>query len=220
MKKRILFAFCGASATHAFLLLGLPTDSPSNDSEIDDAIIDLVTQEPPPVVEIEPDPTETDELEASLLPDEFLAPGLAEPPPTSIGREAITQMIRTEPLRPPRPDGIQTIGIPTGAQRRSSGQLAAGIFSLSELDRPPQTRTERMPRYPPTLKTSGTQGSATLLIIVDRHGRVIQAEVEHTTHPEFGRSSYAAVLRWRFEPGLKDGKPVSFRVRLPFDFNL
>ncbi len=219
MNKRTVYAFTAASATHALVLFGISSYSDKTIVDPSTETFDVMLEDIPkemelePILEAEPDPEE------ALLPEEFSAPGLAEPLPTALATEAITQLVRAEPLRPPRPDGMQTIGIPTGVQRKSGGQLAKGIFTLEELDRPPRTRSEVMPQYPHELKRRHIEGSATLMLIVDPHGRVIKVDIESATDPLFGRSAYAAALKWHFEPGLKDGKPVSFRVRLPFDFN-
>ena len=217
LSKTLILSFGSASAAHAIVLLGF---NGTSHAELEsDALdrIELVAEDPTEEPEIETPSEEIEEAEA-LLPDEFLAPELAEPAPASLGSEAITQLVKIEPMRLPKPNGRETIGIPTGAQRKSGGQIASGIFSLSELDRPPRTRTERMPHYPPALRNQKVPGDATLLIVVDRSGRVVSAQIEQATHPDFGRASYTAALKWRFEPGLRNGKPVPFRVRLPFEF--
>ncbi len=220
MKKRITLAFLGASAIHAIAILGFPSSKENGTEDPNEAFIDLVLEEPTPSPELEPEEPGEQDPDEEFLPDEFLAPGLSEPLPTSLAVEAITQLVKPERLRLPRPDGMQTIGIPTGAQRkRSGGQIAGNIFSLAELDRPPSTRYEYMPKYPHELKTSGTKGTAILMMIVDRQGRVIKVDIETATHQQFGRAAQIAGLKWHFEPGLKDGKPVSFRVRVPFHFN-
>ncbi len=219
MNKRTVYAFTAASATHALVLFGISSYSEKDVEASTTETFDVMLEDIPKEIELEPTLEEELDPEEALLPEEFSAPGLAEPPPTALATEAITQLVRAEPLRPPRPDGMQTIGIPTSAQRKSGGQLAKSIFALEELDRPPRTRSEVMPQYPHELKRGHIEGSAILMMIVDTRGRVIKVDIESATDPLFGRSAYAAALKWRFEPGLKDGKPVSFRVRQPFNFN-
>ena len=41
-----------------------------------------------------------------------------------------------------------------------------------------------------------------------------------SSHREFEQPSIDAVLQWKFEPGVKDGRAVKTRMMLPLKFNL
>ncbi len=220
MNIRILPAFIVAGAVHAVVLFAFSnsnTETQENERHIE---MDLFLEDQDDAPKTETTQEVYEEPEESLLPKEFEAPGLGEPLPTSVATQAITQFVRPERPRLPRPDGMSTVGIPTAAQRKASGSdIATSILGVLELDRPPAVRFEVAPRYPAELASSGPKGSATILLIVDRKGRVVRVIHENSSHPAFARAAEIAGRKWRFEPGLKDGKPVVFKVRLPVSFN-
>jgi TonB family protein len=77
------------------------------------------------------------------------------------------------------------------------------------------------PVYPPEAKSAALEGVVTLQAMLLRSGRVVEANVEESSDPVFNDAARRAVLRWRYTPAMKDGKPVSiyftvvvrFRVR-------
>jgi len=48
----------------------------------------------------------------------------------------------------------------------------------------------------------------------------LKDEVEMEAHLEFGAAASTAVAQWKFEPGLKDGKPVATHMQVPVVFTL
>ena len=49
-------------------------------------------------------------------------------------------------------------------------------------------------------------------------GRVANPVAQAATHPAFEQPALQAVRRWRFEPGKRNGQPVSFKMRVPITF--
>ena len=94
------------------------------------------------------------------------------------------------------------------------------VFELSELDRAPKRISAVRPEYPPKLKQRGVQGRVILRIVIDKKGNVIAAHGRGSTHPAFLKPSIDAVLKWKFEPGYKDGSPVMTRRIQPIAFRL
>ena len=56
--------------------------------------------------------------------------------------------------------------------------------------------------------------------IINSDGKVYQAKTSRTTNPAFNQAAEAAVLKWRFKPGLKDGKPVATAARQVVEFSV
>ena len=109
-----------------------------------------------------------------------------------------------------------------------TGQLGQGgeddgsldeIFSLAELDQRPRVVFQRVPSYPVELKRTQRRGTVYVVFIVDERGKVTQPKVEKSTDPGFDRAALDAVKQWRFEPGTRNGTPVSFKMRIPITFN-
>lgn len=98
--------------------------------------------------------------------------------------------------------------------------------------------------YPAQLRAQGVAGSALLDVHVDAEGRVLDVDVvarpgtaDHQTNravldgrsgthvleindrPEFGAAAQAALRETRFQPALKDGKPVAHKLRMTVQFD-
>ena len=76
------------------------------------------------------------------------------------------------------------------------------------------------PAFPLPLRVSGLQGQADIEFLVDTEGRTAKVTAVSADHPLFARAGEAAVRRWRFVPGNKNGKPVVTRMQVPVIFNL
>ncbi len=92
------------------------------------------------------------------------------------------------------------------------------IFSLEDLDQAPRPTVQTPPEYPRELRSQKLKGSARIIFIVDKDGRVQNPSVQSASHPAFGKAALQAVKRWRFEPGKRGGEPVQFRMRVPMAF--
>lgn len=164
---------------------------------------------------------------------------LEAPPPTP---EEPEEPEETEPEPPPPPDipdapqnlsldqlesalspgfggGFGSLG-PGGLQLRAAitaGEGSKGLFDLADLDQKPRATSQTPPQ--PTARTRAkAPGSAWIIFIVDRDGRVRDARVQRSTDTVFEAPALAAVKRWRFEPGKRNGEPVEFRVRQKISF--
>jgi protein TonB len=94
-------------------------------------------------------------------------------------------------------------------------------FSLGEVDSHPRLVHKVNPTYPFRAKRRGVEGKVVVRFLVDKQGlvsefSVVQAEPEGV----FEESALKAVTKWRFEPGMKDKKPVSTWVQVPIRFEL
>jgi protein TonB len=88
------------------------------------------------------------------------------------------------------------------------------------LDRIPRTVAQPAPDYPLALRQAGVEGEVVIEFDVDTTGRVITARVAQGGLPEFEQAALRAVLRWRFEPGRRDGRIVPFRMAVPIGFRV
>ena len=119
---------------------------------------------------------------------------LVLPPPTTLG-----------PRVPARP----TLG--------SIGQIIPPIYNPGDLDRNPTAiHTES-----PVVRNELLHATESVLLefIVTPAGIVTNVKVISSTDRELEEPTVRAIYRWRFEPGIKDGKPVATRMRLPIRFN-
>lgn len=63
-------------------------------------------------------------------------------------------------------------------------------------------------------------GEVTVKFTVDATGKVRDAAIERSNHPGFDQAAIDCVLKWKFKPGIKGGRPVSTRMLIPLAFNL
>ncbi len=94
------------------------------------------------------------------------------------------------------------------------------LFDVSDLDKPPVPISQVAPRYPADLKKQRVTGSVVVVFVLSEEGRVEDPRAETSSHPDFEKAALEAIRRWRFKPGMKDGKPVRSNVRQPFAFKV
>lgn len=92
------------------------------------------------------------------------------------------------------------------------------VVKVAGMDKAPVVLKSIIPDYPIELREVGIQGIATVDMLIDSTGRVISTELVNTTVPELGRLAMAAAKDWTFVPASAKGKPITTRVRVPFEF--
>ncbi|MCC6356347.1 MAG: energy transducer TonB [Verrucomicrobiae bacterium] len=167
-----------------------------------------VAQLPPPVAPQEPPPEQKQE-EPEPEPDQ------APPAPLDLSQLELA-------LNPGAVggDGAGMIADLTRAafSRAAEGVDVEEVFSASDLDQPPKVVNQVKPNYPPELRKQEITGRVLVAFTVLADGRVTNVRVDQSTNPAFDQAALAAVRQWRFEPGQKGGKSVSFRMRIPISF--
>lgn len=100
----------------------------------------------------------------------------------------------------------------------ADGGLEA-VFSLAELDQRPRVIFQKMPNYPPELRSQNRQGTVYVVFMVDKQGKVVNPKVQKSTDSAFDRYALDAVRQWKFEPGTRRGERVQFKMRVPITYN-
>lgn len=76
------------------------------------------------------------------------------------------------------------------------------------------------PEYPRAARDAHQQGMVRVMCIIGTDGLVRNARVVRSLGPEFDENSIEALRRWKFEPGLKDGKPIDVKISIEIEFSL
>lgn len=81
---------------------------------------------------------------------------------------------------------------------------------------------EIKPKYTPEAMQRRIQGSVVMGVVVGETGDVTDVTITRSLDAEYGldKEAMAAAYRWKFKPGMKDGKPVRVRVELEMTFTL
>jgi TonB family protein len=109
----------------------------------------------------------------------------------------------------PAPDGAQPR--PMGFDRLDRG--ASGVsapFPLTKVD----------PEYTNVARALAIAGTVTLMIVVDQSGTARDINVVKSLGYGLDEKAIEAVRKWRFRPGMKDGKPVNVRATIYVNFRL
>ncbi|MEO6568833.1 MAG: energy transducer TonB [Opitutaceae bacterium] len=112
---------------------------------------------------------------------------------------------------------IGVVGSPDGVL---FGRETPGIFSLTHLDKSPHAQIQATPDYPFSAKREGLDGDVVVEFLVDETGRVANPRVVSSSNQIFEEPSLRAVMKWRFEPGRREGKVVRFKMAVPVVFRL
>jgi protein TonB len=95
------------------------------------------------------------------------------------------------------------------------------VFELAELDSLPRPLVRLRPIYPSRARQQGIEGFVELAFVVAVDGKVDDVSVVRSDPGDiFVAAALAAVRRWRFAPGQKEGKAVATRVRQVIRFRL
>ena len=94
------------------------------------------------------------------------------------------------------------------------------IYPLDKLDKVPKALSRRPPVYPGVLREAGQPGEALIEFYIDPKGDAQLPRIVSASAPEFGYAAAQAVATWRFEPPMKEGKPVIARAQIPVNFQL
>lgn len=95
------------------------------------------------------------------------------------------------------------------------------VFTIDEVDREPIILRRVMPQYPPYAERNNIEGNVVLRFIVDTNGNVVEPVVtESEPKGVFDDAAIEAILKCRFRPAEKHGKPVDCIVVAPMTFQL
>ncbi len=139
--------------------------------------------------------------------------------------EAVKQKTAAAPPSPLHTAGTVQMTEKTSktADRRSpaANKNTAGGHSGLRTDSRPALLTSPRPVYPALARRRGWEGTVLIRLRVDASGRVGETSlVRSSGHRILDRSALKQVRTWRFQPAMRDGKPVAEDVILPIRFEL
>lgn len=215
-KAALLLALLFSGGTHALLLLGFNTKPRPAPAPIEPTLLVNLIKMP----EIPEDPE--DKIE-DLNKGEDVAEGIdvprqADVPTTVILDNMMTQAFDPRSLQPNlNVNGTKLISIPGNIRIGGAGGTSIKeIFNLADLDRAPVPIFQPPPNIPSNLKTEGSEVKLVVEFIVNNKGEVVDARILDSSDPRYDNLTMTTVMKWKFKPGYKKGRPVASRIHQPF----
>ena len=99
---------------------------------------------------------------------------------------------------------------PSSARRPATGGAGRGELALTAglSDRAPLPLVRVEPQYPPQAARQGLEGWVKVRFTISTAGSVRDAVVVESSHSVFERAAINAVNKWKYQPQMKEGKPV------------
>jgi TonB family protein len=155
---------------------------------------------------LKPFNTETlaDRLRPAAATDLPEAPAIVRATPAASGNLAGIEP--NQPVLPPQPKQASS-----GASPASSAVVQGGQLQKARLV------SRREPEYPKIARTTGASGTVALEATIGVDGKVKNAKVI-SGNPMLKQAAIDAVLEWRYEPAMLNGKPVESPVEIKLNF--
>ncbi len=112
------------------------------------------------------------------------------------------------------------VGSGPGVGTGSGGGIGGGVYKVGGGISAPQALSTPDPEYTEAARNAKTQGTCVLRLIVDAQG--VPQDIRVVRGLGFGLDARAidAVRQWRFQPAMKDGRPVSVLISVEVGFHL
>jgi periplasmic protein TonB len=100
------------------------------------------------------------------------------------------------------------------------GGFGGGVFRVGGGVTAPALIYKVEPEYSEEARKAKYQGTVLLYVQVDSSGKAINMRVLHSLGLGLDEKAMEAVRKWKFKPGMKDGKPVTVEAQIEVNFRL
>jgi TonB family protein len=100
------------------------------------------------------------------------------------------------------------------------GGIGGGVYKVGGGVSAPRAIYDPDPEYSEEARKAKHQGKVILWVVVGPDGRPRDVRVARPLGMGLDEKAVAAVRKWRFEPAVKDGKPVAVQVNIEVSFRL
>jgi periplasmic protein TonB len=115
--------------------------------------------------------------------------------------------------------GIGT-GTGPGFGAGEGGGIGGGVFRVGGGVSAPALLSKVEPEYSEEARKAKYQGVVLLYVEIDPSGRATNIRVLHSLGLGLDEKAMEAVKKWRFKPGVKDGRPVTVQAQIEVNFRL
>lgn len=111
-------------------------------------------------------------------------------------------------------------GYGPGVGPGTGGGIGGGIYRVGGGVSAPRAIYSPDPDYSEEARRAKYQGTVVLWIVIGPDGRPRDAKVARSLGMGLDEKALDAVRRWKFEPAMKDGRPVAVQVNVEMNFRL
>ena len=102
----------------------------------------------------------------------------------------------------------------------SGGGFGGGAYRIGGGVSAPVPIFQPEPEYSEEARKAKWQGAVMLSLVVDESGKAVNIKVTKSLGLGLDQKAIEAVEKWRFKPGMKDGKPVPVMASVEVNFRL
>jgi periplasmic protein TonB len=100
------------------------------------------------------------------------------------------------------------------------GGIGGGVFKVGGGVSAPRALFTPDPEYSEEARKAKYQGTVVLWLIVDQSGRPHDIKIARSLGMGLDQKAVEAVRQWKFEPAMKDGRPVAVQINVEVNFRL
>jgi TonB family protein len=94
------------------------------------------------------------------------------------------------------------------------------VYKVADLSVPPRVASKVEPKYTAKARAAKIQGKVVLKMVIKANGRADQIQVAQSLDKGLDANAIAAIRKWHFDPGKKDGKMVPVAATIEVNFKL
>lgn len=144
----------------------------------------------------------------------FLLGRRTGPSPEQPGPPRVVPSTQASAPEAAAPEAVAPTSAPTPAPRPKAKRKAP----VSDLVVEPVVVEQVAPQVPELARRWKLHGTVVLRASISREGEVENVEVVKGVHPLLDGAAQRAVARWKYKPGLVNGRPTQARLRVTVDF--
>ncbi len=218
-KPMLVIAGLASIGVHLVLLFGVgPARKAPGAAKAEENVIALSVALPQMKELEEPEPVAGEDVAptpdlATLVPMQADLPQLPRP------NDFVQQINFASLLEQPDFSDVKVTVIPEAFRGgRKLAETIGSIFNLADLDRVPDPILQPAPLFPVAMRREALTATVTVEFVVDTQGVVLGAFVLSSTNSGVDAAAVAGVLKWKFRAGVKQGRKVNTRMRVPILF--
>jgi periplasmic protein TonB len=112
------------------------------------------------------------------------------------------------------------VGNGPGVGEGHGGGIGGGIFRVGGGVSAPRPTYQPDPEYSEEARKAKYQGTSVLSLIVGADGRPRDIHIARSLGLGLDEKAIEAVRQWKFDPAMRDGKPVAVEISVEIDFQL